>query len=91
MGPAASQYQQEHAGGAVQPSGSGEERRSLEHPPGYAQASDNTLYSAGGMGGGQTSAGTDGTVGGAVWNALAKAGESLKEAEEAAWRAMRNK
>lgn len=67
-------------------------RSSLEGPPGYQQAPDNTPYQAGGgMGGQQDGSGTDGGVGGAAWNMLAKAGEALKKGEEAAWKAVRNK
>jgi hypothetical protein len=39
------------------------------------------------MGGGQE---PDGSIGGAAWDILAKAGEVLKKGEEAAWRAVRN-
>lgn len=69
---------------------SGEERRSLEHPPGYAQHADNSPYTAGTTGG-QQGAGEDASTGGAAWGLLSKAGEALKKGEEAAWRAVRNK
>jgi hypothetical protein len=65
-------------------------RSSLEGPPGYQQAPDNTPYGQGiGTGGGQAS-GDDESVGGAAWNMLSKAGEALKKGEEAAWRAVRS-
>ncbi|KAF2471404.1 uncharacterized protein BDR25DRAFT_285993 [Lindgomyces ingoldianus] len=68
----------------------GEDERSLEHPPGYVQNSDNRLYAAEGSAtdGQQES---DGGVGSAAWNVLNKAGAALKKGEEAAWRAVRNK
>lgn len=88
LGPIQSPHQAEHSQGAAPTRASGEERRSLEHPPGYTQAPDNTTYSAG-LGGQQSSG--DGSIGGAAWNVLSKAGEALKKGEEAAWRAVRDK
>lgn len=72
-------------------------RTSLEHPPGYQQAPDNAPYTVGGgIGGhgggvGEGSGSSEEGVGAAAWNYLSKAGEALKSAEEAAWKAMRNK
>jgi len=89
MGPAPpgpSPYQQEHTGGGLQ----SVPRSSLDGPPGYTQALDNTPYGQGigaGGGGGGTD---DGSVGGAAWNILSKAGEALKKGEEAAWKAVRS-
>ncbi|KAF2640554.1 hypothetical protein P280DRAFT_321704 [Massarina eburnea CBS 473.64] len=87
--PVASPYQQEHSGGAVQPPSS------LEGPPGYHQAPDNTPYAPlGGSGtGAEVSTGGDGSnegVGAAAWSMLSKAGEALKKGEEATWKAIRN-
>ncbi|PSN67803.1 hypothetical protein BS50DRAFT_620277 [Corynespora cassiicola Philippines] len=92
LGPAQSPFQSAHSQGAVPSAGAGEERRSLEHPPGYIQALDNTPYSAGPQHHQQQQGGeSDESVGGAAWSMLAKAGEALKKGEEAAWRAVRNK
>jgi hypothetical protein len=43
------------------------------------------------VGGGTGAAGGDGSVGGAAWNMLSKAGEALKKGEEAVWKAVRDK
>ncbi|KAF2121276.1 hypothetical protein BDV96DRAFT_563916 [Lophiotrema nucula] len=94
LGPAQSHYQGEHAGGAVETQGLEEERKSLEHPPGYRQSLDNTPYDTGlanGPQGGNASTSGDGGVVDAAWNILGKAGEALKKGEEAAWKAVRNK
>ncbi|KAK7185438.1 hypothetical protein DPSP01_001943 [Paraphaeosphaeria sporulosa] len=90
--PQASPFQQPHVGGAVPDPN----RRSLEHPPGYQQAPDNSPYAAGGgsLGtGGVSGAGTQESegVGAQAWNMLAKAGEALKKGEEAVWKAVREK
>ncbi|KAF2268968.1 hypothetical protein CC78DRAFT_333350 [Lojkania enalia] len=88
LGPAQSLYQTEHTREAVEARPSGEERRSLEHPPGYHQNPDNSPYGTG-LGGAQQDGGSSGGVGEAAWNMLSKAGEALKKGEEAAWRAVR--
>ena len=88
-GPVSSQYQSEATAGVAPTGASGEERKSLEHPPGYVQRVDNSPYTrpAGGQQGGGEESGTGGTA----WGLLSKAGEALKKGEEAAWRAVRNK
>ncbi|KAF1961523.1 hypothetical protein CC80DRAFT_239094 [Byssothecium circinans] len=88
--PAASPFQQEHSGGAVQPP---QGRSSLEGPPGYQQAPDNTPYApmvGSGVGAGGDRVGGGEGVGAAAWNMLAKAGDALKKGEEATWKAIRN-
>jgi hypothetical protein len=83
FGPASSQYQSEHT---AEPT-----RKSLEHPPGYTQGPDNSPYTRGTVAtGGQESA-PDSTVAGTAWGLLSKAGDALKSAEEAAWKAARGK
>ena len=67
----------------------GSERSSLEHPPGYQQAPDNAPYTQGGGIGGGESAGEG--IGTQAWNVLSRAGEALKGAEEAAWKAINGK
>ncbi|KAF2660779.1 hypothetical protein K491DRAFT_754302 [Lophiostoma macrostomum CBS 122681] len=93
LGPAApSPFQAQHTKGAVSGdtgNGGGGERTSLEHPPGYTQAPDH-LPSGGGIQDTNTAGGDGGSVGGAAWNLLSKAGEALKKGEEAAWKAVRN-
>ncbi|KAF2443432.1 hypothetical protein P171DRAFT_432691 [Karstenula rhodostoma CBS 690.94] len=89
--PKASPFQQPHAGGAVS-----DLRNSLEHPPGYQQAPDNSPYAAGGgsLGtGGVSGAGANEGegVGAQAWNMLSRAGEALKKGEEAVWKAVREK
>lgn len=88
--PQASPFQQQHSGGAVPPP-----RSSLEGPPGYQQAPDNSPYAAGGgalgTGGVSGMGGQDESVGTQAWNMLAKAGEALKKGEEAVWKAVREK
>ncbi|KAF2179027.1 hypothetical protein K469DRAFT_717531 [Zopfia rhizophila CBS 207.26] len=86
LGPATSPYQPELSGGATQTRTGDEERRTLEHPPGYVQNPDNSPYAPPA----QTEQQGDGGVGGAAWNMLFKAGEALRKGEEAAWRAVRN-
>lgn len=73
-----------------------QERRSLGHPPGYVQAPDNAPYTTGGGIGGQPGeAGAEGNpdegVGATAWGMLSKAGEALKNGEEAVWRAVKGK
>ena len=69
-------------------------RTSLEGPPGYQQAPDNSPYMAGG--GALGTGGVSGTGGGGegvgaqAWSMLAKAGEALKKGEEAVWKAVRD-
>ncbi|KAJ8115687.1 hypothetical protein OPT61_g2719 [Boeremia exigua] len=95
FGPAASPFQSANVGGAVPAATAidGGERRSLEHPPGYQQALDNAPYTqGGGIGGGV--GGGDGageSIGAQAWSMLSKAGEALKGAEEAAWKAINKK
>lgn len=91
LGPVASPFQSANTGGAVPTATAvdGGERRSLEHPPGYQQAPDNAPYTQGGGIGGVDSAG-DG-IGAQAWNMLSRAGEALKGAEEAAWKAVNGK
>ncbi|KAJ4316843.1 hypothetical protein N0V94_005256 [Neodidymelliopsis sp. IMI 364377] len=89
LGPVASPFQNADVGGAV-PTATGDGgRRSLEHPPGYQQAPDNAPYTQGGGIGGGESAGEG--IGAQAWNMLSRAGEALKGAEEAAWKAVNNK
>ncbi|KAH6642370.1 hypothetical protein C7974DRAFT_100308 [Boeremia exigua] len=91
LGPVASPFQNANAGGAVPTPTAveGSERRSLEHPPGYQQAPDNAPYTqGGGIGGGDRVA--EG-IGAQAWNMLSRAGGALKDAEEAAWRAVNSK
>jgi hypothetical protein len=71
-------------------------RASLEHPPGYQQAPDNAPYTAGGGigghgGAGEASGSSEEGVAATAWNYLGKAGEALKSAEEAAWKAVKGK
>ncbi|KAF1923765.1 uncharacterized protein M421DRAFT_425470 [Didymella exigua CBS 183.55] len=90
LGPAASPFQRANAGGVV-PSAiaTDGDRRSLEHPPGYQQAPDNAPYTqGGGIGGGES---TGGGIGAQAWNILSRAGDALKGAEEAAWKAANGK
>ncbi|KAH9882770.1 hypothetical protein J1614_000136 [Plenodomus biglobosus] len=73
-----------------------DQERSLEHPPGYAQAPDNAPYTTGGGIGGQPGrAGAEGNqdegVGATAWGMLSKAGEALKSGEEAVWRAVKGR
>ena len=91
LGPVASPFQSANTGGAVPTATAtdGGERRSLEHPPGYQQAPDNAPYTQGGGIGGGDSAGEG--IGAQAWNMLSRAGEALKGAEEAAWKAVNNK
>jgi len=91
LGPVASPFQTANAGGAVPAATAidGDGRRSLEHPPGYQQAPDNAPYTQGGGIGGGESAGEG--IGAQAWNMLSRAGEALKGAEEAAWKAVNNK
>ncbi|KAJ4378684.1 hypothetical protein N0V86_005555 [Didymella sp. IMI 355093] len=90
LGPVASPFQSADAGGAV-PTATATDggRRSLEHPPGYQQAPDNAPYTQGGGIGGGESAGEG--IGAQAWNMLSRAGEALKGAEEAAWKAVNSK
>ncbi|KAF1364131.1 hypothetical protein EJ07DRAFT_162638 [Lizonia empirigonia] len=91
LGPVASPFQTANAGGAVPAATAidGDGRRSLEHPPGYQQAPDNSPYTQGGDVGGGESTGEG--IGAQAWNMLSRAGEALKGAEEAAWKAVNNK
>ncbi|UPX18552.1 uncharacterized protein EKO05_0008847 [Ascochyta rabiei] len=88
LGPVASPFQSANVGGAVPTAtaADGDARRSLEHPPGYQQAPDNAPYTQGGGIGGGESAGEG--IGAQAWNMLSRAGEALKGAEEAAWKAV---
>jgi len=55
-------------------------------PPGYQQAPDNAPFTqGGGIGGGDN---TGEGIGAQAWNMLSRAGEALKGAEEAAWKAV---
>lgn len=90
LGPVASPFQDANSGGAVPTASSVDGgRRSLEHPPGYQQAPDNAPYTHGGGIGGGDSAGEG--IGAQAWNMLSRAGEALKGAEEAAWKAVNGK
>jgi len=88
LGPAASQYQPAHSAPAPTQT---QERRSLEHPPGYVQ--DPYAAADGSMGRRRQleDAREEEGVGGAIWGALGRAGEMLKEAEEAVWRSVGKK
>lgn len=91
LGPVTSPFQNADRGGAAPTATAISEdgRRGLEHPPGYQQAPDNAPYTQGGGIGGEESTGEG--IGAQAWNMLSKAGEALKGAEEAAWRAVNNK
>lgn len=96
LGPVASPFQSANTGGAVPTATAvdGGGRRSLEHPPGYQQALDNAPYTqGGGIGGGGTGGGDSAGegIGAQAWSMLSRAGEALKGAEEAAWKAVNNK
>ena len=91
LGPVASPFQSANAGGAVPTAtaADGGQIRSLEHPPGYQQAPDNAPFTdGGGIGGGDN---TGEGIGTQAWNMLSRAGEALKGAEEAAWKAVNGK
>jgi len=84
LGPVASPFQSANAGGAVPTATAAD--GSLEHPPGYQQAPDNAPFTqGGGIGGGDN---TGEGIGAQAWNMLSRAGEALKGAEEAAWKAV---
>lgn len=90
LGPVASPFQSANAGGAVPTATAADGgRSSLEHPPEYQQAPDNAPYTQGGGIGGGESAGEG--IGAQAWNMLSRAGEALKGAEEAAWKAVNGK
>lgn len=90
LGPVASPFQSANAGGAVPTATAMDSgRTSLEHPPGYQQAPDNAPYTQGGGIGGGENAGEG--IGAQAWNMLSRAGEALKGAEEAAWKAVNGK
>lgn len=90
LGPVASPFQSANAGGGVPTAtAAGSGRTSLDHPPGYQQAPDNAPYTQGGGIGGGENAGEG--IGAQAWNMLSRAGEALKGAEEAAWKAVNGK